>query len=231
MTYAEEIHRSGFAIIEGLLSQETVRLLLLETNKLQAEANSLRGGVRNLLTAPQMRAIAESDAVLQPVRAILGDKARIVRGILFDKTPAANWKVPWHQDVTIAVKERVEVDAYGPWSVKDGVLHVQPPAEVLEHMLTIRIHLDDCLANNGPLRVIEGTHALGKVRASEVERMAAQVESISCEVQAGGALVMRPLLFHASSSSDAPGHRRVIHFDYASCELAPGLQWHEEPVA
>jgi hypothetical protein len=74
----------------------------------------------------------------------LGSVAAPVKATLFDKTPDANWLVPWHQDLTISVKERVDIDGFGPWTVKAGVLSVQPPVSILERMLAIRIHLDDC---------------------------------------------------------------------------------------
>jgi hypothetical protein len=97
------------------------------------------------------------------VEPVLGDRFFAVRGILFDKIPDANWKVPWHQDVTIAVEERVEVEGFGPWSIKADVLHVQPPAEVLEHMVSVRLPLDNCDEENGALRVIHGSHLHGRI--------------------------------------------------------------------
>ena len=73
---------------------------------------------------------------------LMGRRAQPVRAVLFDKTPAANWSVAWHQDRTIPVVERIEVDGFGPWSRKDGILHVAPPVGVLERMITLRIHID-----------------------------------------------------------------------------------------
>jgi hypothetical protein len=81
--------------------------------------------------------------------------------------PNANWKVPWHQDVTIAVQERVEAEGFGPWSIKADVLHVQPPGEVLEHMISVRLHLDNCGEKNGALRVIPGSHLQGRIPEEE----------------------------------------------------------------
>ncbi len=106
-------------------------------------------------------------------------------------------------------------------------MHVQPPREVLERMVSVRLHLDDCPAENGALRVIAGTHDGGKLRQEEIGGLVAERDSITCEVARGGALVMRPLLLHASSASTVPGHRRVVHFDYARVELDGGLEWLE----
>ncbi len=68
---------------------------------------------------------------------LAGRPARLVRILAFDKTLAANWGVPWHQDRTIAVKQRVAIDSFGPWSVKAGVPHVEPPPALLEAIWSI----------------------------------------------------------------------------------------------
>ena len=187
-----------------------------------------RGGifaVRNLLdVSPEVQKLACLPAVRRLVEPVLGPECFPVRGILFDKIPGANWKVPWHQDVTIAVKERREVAGYAPWSMKEGVVHVQPPTEVLENMLTVRVHLDTCSATNGALRVIPGSHRLGRLDQNKVGAMVDESRSVCCSAHPGDALIMRPLLLHASSASVEPTHRRVLHFDYAIGDLAGGLQ-------
>lgn len=172
-----------------------------------------------------MRDLAGSSPIRMAVKEILGTGARVVRGILFDKTEEANWKVPWHQDVTIAVNQKVDAAGYGPWSVKAGVLHVQPPASVLERMVSVRLHLDDCPEENGALRVIPGSHTSGKLDERLIQDITTRSVAVVCAMQRGGVLMMRPLLLHASSASSLPGHRRVLHFDYAASELPAGMDW------
>jgi ectoine hydroxylase-related dioxygenase (phytanoyl-CoA dioxygenase family) len=150
-----------------------------------------------------------------------------VRTLLFDKQPGANWKVTWHQDLTIAVKERRDVDGFGPWSIKDGIPHVQPPAELLARMITLRVHLDDCFAENGALRILPGTHQSGRLSPADISDTRARVDEIVCEVPRGGVLVMRPLLLHASSAAVSPRHRRVLHLEFAAEDLPEGLAWAE----
>lgn len=227
MTVVEEVGSSGFAIVEDVLnSAATERLrVLMETIAPHGEG---RGGVRNLLDVPEVRELANLEAIVNLVQPILGERAFAVRGILFDKKDGANWKVPWHQDVTIAVRDRIDVDGYGPWSVKQDVLHVQPPASVLEKMLSVRLHLDDCPKANGALRVIPESHEHGKLSQQQIEAQSNQYEGVTCEVRRGGALLMRPLLIHASSAAESLSHRRVIHFDYANIALDGGLQWREQ---
>src|SRR5438552_18606411 len=56
---------------------------------------------------------------------ILGPECLPVRAILFDKSADQNWPLGWHQDRTIAVKQRIEVEGFGRWSIKSGMVHVE----------------------------------------------------------------------------------------------------------
>ena len=160
-----------------------------------------------------------------------------VRVLLFDKSPRTNWNVPWHQDEFIAVAERNHVDGFGGWSVKEGVWHAQAPRAVLERMLTVRLHLDDCAPENGPLRVIPGSHRLGRLDVEAIADCRAKIPAEEIHCRAGDALVMRPLLLHASSKAARPFRRRVLHVEFASEELPGGLEWaattslHQRPAS
>jgi ectoine hydroxylase-related dioxygenase (phytanoyl-CoA dioxygenase family) len=232
MTYCEQIDTKGFAILDEVLTMESVSSFIEALSPLQIEVAQVSGGIRNLMCrSSDVAKLAQSDSIRCLVTPILGEDCFPVRAIFFDKTPEANWKIPWHQDVTIAVKERVECNGYGPWSVKAGVVHVQPPSEISEQMLSVRIHLDDCPASNGALRVIPGSHRLGKLRHAQTDAVVGEKQFAVCEVKAAGVLVMRPLLLHASSESEtahAFGHRRVIHLDYAATSLPCGMEWFEK---
>ncbi len=229
-----EVAAKGFAIVEGVLSRSAVENLLTCLAHI-GDTGSVRkrGGifaVRNLLdVSPEVRELAHSETVRALVEPVLGERFFPVRGILFDKIPDANWKVPWHQDVTIAVQERVAAEGFGPWSMKADVLHVQPPAEVLEHMVSVRLHLDNCGEENGALRVIPGSHLHGRIPEEDISAMR-ETPEVVCAVGVGGALLMRPLLLHASSPSRVPGHRRVVHLDFASVQLPNGMRWFSEAV-
>jgi ectoine hydroxylase-related dioxygenase (phytanoyl-CoA dioxygenase family) len=215
----------GYAITNPILDPtETAHLIsLIEQH---TDINEKRGGIRDIMPrVPKLQQVARHSAVRSIVEGILGQNAFVVRTTFFDKTAAANWKVPWHQDVTIAVSDRAEIEGYGPWSSKEGVTHVQPPTEVLNRMVTVRIHLDPCPSTNGALRVMPGTHKLGRIDQNDAPQHVAEHRAICCEVASGAALVMRPLLLHASSPSTNPAHRRVLHFDFAVGDLAAGLQW------
>ena len=222
----------GFAIIEAVAPAETVNGLIADLDRGYAAGETRQRqacvyAMRNLLSAvPAARRAAESRAIRALVEPVLGPHALPVRGLLFDKTPAANWKVAWHQDLSIAVARRIDLPGFGPWSVKAGVPHVQPPVEILQNMLTVRLHLDDCGPDNGPLNVLPGSHADGVLSPDGIAAWRRRTPPVACLVSAGGAVVMRPLLLHASSAAARPGRRRVVHLEFAAGPLPGGLEWH-----
>ena len=232
--HEDQIALNGFAISRKFIDSETISLALEALEKARIDNDrSLRAGkafgIRNLLhVVPFTRDLANGAACRSIVEPILGSYARIVRGIYFDKHKDANWKVAWHQDLTIAVRERFDFDGYGPWSIKAGIHHVQPPASVLENMLTLRIHLDQTDERNGALRVLPGTHRFGRLDPAQIEYWKLEQKPFSCVVERGGVLLMRPLLLHSSMAAINPGHRRVLHFEYSSIELPRGLGWYED---
>jgi len=227
----KSIEKTGFAIHRDILNEHQLQDLLASLQLEEHSGTRARHGsiyaARNLLQLPQIRQLVQTPEIRQLVEPLLGKNAFAVRGILFDKNSDANWKVMWHQDISIAVQEKIDTAGFGPWSQKAGVTHVQPPAEVLERMLTVRLHLDDCHADNGPLKVLLGSHRHGKLDASAIAQWRQQVDETICEVPRGGALLMKPLLLHASAPAATPQHRRVIHLDFAAQDLPNGLQWHE----
>lgn len=215
--------RDGFEIIPSVLTEREV-----ETLRASLSSMEVAPGHRNLMQrVPDVAALAELPQILGLLKGLLGAEPFPVRSIFFDKTPEANWLVPWHQDLSISVKRRLDVPGYDPWSMKDGIPHVQPPMKILEAMVTLRLHLDDCGESNGALRVIPGSHRSGRLNATKIAEIRSQHAEIACPARAGDALLMRPLLLHASSEASAPAHRRVIHLEYATCSLAESLEWAE----
>ncbi len=213
----------GFEIIRGILSETQLAALREEAERVAISAGSVC--VRHLRSRSEIfDKLSESNMILSH----LPEGLRPVRSILFDKTPEENWPVPWHQDITIAVSEEHDVPGYGPWSHKDGVPHVQPPIALLHHMVTIRLHLDDTPAANGALRVIPRSNLRGKISADSITANDKE-NAITCECMAGDAVLMSPLLLHASQRSLEPARRRVIHLEYARPDdLDPKLSWFEK---
>lgn len=229
-----DLEQNGFALVPGVLDAdatyvlaETVEVAIEEAN--QGGAKQRRGGsvggVRNVLALSVVQTFLQTAVLRDMVQAVLGAGAFAVRGILFDKTPEANWKVPYHQDLAVPVREKRDLPGWGGWSVKAGVVHGQPPASVLENMLTTRLHLDPCPQENGPLRVLPGTYRQGRLTEAQTSEQRQSVHEIVCAAGVGDVLLMRPLLLHASSPAEIPARRRILHIEWAAKPLPGGLEW------
>jgi hypothetical protein len=157
--------------------------------------------------------------------ALLGKATRPVRAIFFDKTAKSNWSVGWHQDRTIAVRARRDVPGFGPWSIKAGVTHVEPPFAIMAGMITIRAHLDDCDADNAPLLVVPGSHRLGRVPVGQTAEVARKLGHVACPAGAGDIWVYATSIIHASERAMVPRRRRVLQVDYSNTPLPSGLEW------
>ena len=233
--YSDQIRDDGFAIVGEVVSPETIDRLrtaissLPEGEEIRRRTNVF--GVRNLLdVSSEVRKLAAAPEIRGLVTPVLGQQCFAVRATFFDKVPDANWKLRWHQDSAISVKKRVEIPGFTAWSEKAGVMQVRPPEEVLLEMLAVRVHLDECSERNGPLRVLSGSHTR-RWPLDEIPDCKSKFREVVCEVDEGGILAMRPLLLHASSSSEVPAHRRVIHIEYANRELPGALEWQQRITA
>lgn len=217
----DEVEQQGFFVVPGVIEAAEQRELLSTLGSI------VGAGRRGLLALSTIAGFARSPRILDLIRPHLPSEPRPVRAIYFDKTPDTNWLVPWHQDLTIAVRAHAEVAGFGPWSTKDGIPHVQPPIEFLQRMLTLRLHLDDADESNGALQVVPGSHRFGRLSSEQIGELRSQQSAFLCVVSAGDALLMRPLLLHASRRSTSPGHRRVLHIEYAAGSLPNELDWNE----
>jgi hypothetical protein len=167
------------------------------------------------------------DQILLPAfdRAGMAPGLQPVRAIVFDKTAQANWAVGWHQDRTVAVKRRVDADGYGPWSLKRGIQHVEPPFDVMARLITIRLHLDAVDAANAPLRVALGSHSRGRIVEALVPDVAAQFPIFTCLAERGDVWIYATTILHASSAAARPHRRRVLQIDLARDPLPGGVEW------
>lgn len=227
--YRQRIAEDGFAIVPDVLSGEYAANLrqaiaqLPESEEVRRKTNVY--GVRNLLElCPAVRELASASVARNLVAPILGPECFAVRATFFDKVPGANWNLQLHQDSVISVKQRLESDGFHAWSQKAGVVQVRPPVSVLTGMLAVRLHLDDCFAANGALRILAGSHHR-RWKPEEIPVQRENFRAVICEVPERGALIMRPLVLHASGAAESPSHRRVIHIEYAAQDLPNGLEW------
>jgi ectoine hydroxylase-related dioxygenase (phytanoyl-CoA dioxygenase family) len=185
-----------------------------------------RSGIRNIEKRFESIArLAASPAVLSIATSCLGAMPCLVRALFFDKTPDRNWFVAWHQDKTVTLNRRTDMAGWRPWSLRDGVCHVQAPCEVLNQMITIRLHIDPADEASGCLNVIPGSHRLGVVKQEAIGNIVARENSVPCVVGAGDAVIMRPHVLHSSGKSTGCAHRRVVHLEYSSFALPDGIYW------
>ena len=155
----------------------------------------------------------------------LGNECQPVRAIFFDKTPTTNWSLSWHQDRTVAVKERIDVAGFGPWTVKHRAIHVEPPFELLARLVTLRVHLDGIPASNAPLLIAPGSHKFGRIRINDVQRVVERCGSTACLADRGDIWLYSTPILHSSMAASEPFHRRVLQIDFAAERLPGGLQW------
>ena len=215
------LEADGFTIVANSIPQA------VRDNIMAAISSPAGSRQRGLLANPEIGCLARSPTILNHLRPHFEEDPLPVRAIFFDKCSDKNWFVAWHQDVTLAVRERAEVPGFGPWTVKDGIPHVHAPAEILRQMLTVRIHLDDADETNGALRVIPGSHSRGKLSQEQIAHAIELTPAHLCRVRVGDLLLMRPLLLHASHKSMSQTRRRVLHIEYASFKLPAPLDWHD----
>ncbi len=224
----KQLEHKGYAILNHVLSLREIKRLSRALDKaLQLQANPDKFSERALLNKhPNLLDLVITKGVLKVIKSIDKD-AQLCKSIFFNKTEKANWYVTWHQDRAINVVKKKLVKGYTGWTSKEGIVSVNPPIEINQNTFTLRIYLDDVSPKNGGgLQVIPGSH---KKIHSDAERklITENTDPIPIEIEAGGIMLMKPLLLHKSSKSSNPKKRRVLHLEFSSAKLASGLEWSE----
>ncbi len=199
--------------------------LLAELDGAMAEQPEGRAGWRIAGHAAVARLIGPSLPIGAAAGAIFSRPPLAVRAILFDKSPAANWSLDWHQDRTIAVAARIPVAGFARWNTKQGICHVEPPFALIERMLTVRIHLDPADESNGALEVVAGSHRLGRVEGPGMARAVEQGCAHLGRAERGDVWFYSTPIIHRSASSAGRSRRRVLQVDYSGDTLPGGLEW------
>lgn len=184
-----------------------------------------RAGVRMSGVAGFERFLSADGLIGSVPAGVLGPAARAVRAVLFDKTAETNWSLAWHQDRTICVERRVEVDGFGPWTMKGGLQHVAPPFDLLTRMVTVRAHLDGVGDHNAPLLIAPGSHRQGLVPVGLIEDVVRRCGVRACLAEAGDVWLYSTPILHASEAAAQPTNRRVLQVDFAAEGLPGELEW------
>jgi hypothetical protein len=219
--YPSQLNEKGYAVIPGFLGAAELGAIVRFVSDLNADG----AGTRRLIELPWCSGLAERLLRDERLSGVFPVEAVPVQCSLFVKSMENNWLVPLHQDLSVPVAERVASPGCQGWSEKEGELFVQPPVSVLEGVVALRLHLDDCNERNGALRVVPGSHRLGRLTADEASRMKRERGEVAVQVARAGLMVMKPLLLHASSKATIGGVRRVLHFVFGARDLSGGLRW------
>lgn len=227
----DKIRTLGFEVVPGVISDSEIDAVISLLSKADTSGGVFRKSkdlfaIRQFFNyMPAVANIVMASRLGDLIKETFGADYFVVKSIYFDKPPASNWFVSYHQDLTISVKEKIAVEGFGPWTLKDAQFGVQPPLEILEDNVTVRLHLDDTSRMNGALKVIPGSHLKGIFRPETIDWD--NETELDCEVPRGGAMIMKPLLLHSSGRTLNSERRRVIHIEYSRRNLPGGLQWSE----
>jgi ectoine hydroxylase-related dioxygenase (phytanoyl-CoA dioxygenase family) len=227
----ERIQQDGFAIIDDVFTDQEIDDLIQAISQVDTSRPTFRKtndlfAVRQFLKeVPVAVDILFNSRLTAIISAIFGDEFFVVKSIYFDKPEASNWFVAYHQDLTISVDKKMDIEGFGPWTTKQNQFAVQPPLNILQDNFTIRIHLDKTDAENGALKVIPGSHLKGIYRAETID-WSVETEKV-CAVNKGGVMFMKPLLLHSSGKTTNSHKRRVIHIEFSRSYLPDNLHWAE----
>ncbi|HVW97386.1 MAG TPA: phytanoyl-CoA dioxygenase family protein [Mucilaginibacter sp.] len=228
----EEMYLDGFTVLNNIYSHDELEAISRLINSADHSQPAFRKSndifaIRQFFkTIPGVSDLVFNKNLKELIGDMFGRDYFVAKSIYFDKPGNSNWFVAWHQDLTISVDKRSDIDGYGPWTVKLNQFAVQPPLEMLEDNFTVRIHLDDTDENNGALNVIPGSHKKGIWRVDKIDYD--RENPVSCNVQAGGINIMRPLIMHSSARTVSNRQRRVIHIEFSQATLPLTLAWGEK---
>lgn len=215
------VENDGFAVCPPILTAS-------QCDDIGAAIAQLSGhsvGLRTLLELSWCKDLARVIRQHPAIAPSLPQDAVAVQCTYFEKSQEQNWLVPIHQDLSIPVKEKVVHSELAGWSSKDGATFVQPPEGVLRALVAVRLHIDECGVEDGPLRIVPGSHQQGRLDNEAALTLRDQAGEVVCPVAKGGVLLLKPLVLHASSKATGLSRRRVLHFVFGPRTLPCGLQW------
>ncbi|OQP65971.1 phytanoyl-CoA dioxygenase [Niastella vici] len=229
--YKQALQQEGYAIIDNVFNEEEVAGIVEAINNIDTSGTAFRKtsdlyAIRRFIKeVPAMAPLLFNSRMQAIIDQLFGNDYSLVKSIYFDKPGQSNWFVAYHQDLTISADQKMQLEGYEQWTVKNDQFAVQPPLSLLENIFTIRIHLDDTDENNGALKIVPGSHRKGIYRPETIDW--SREKEVICKVPRGGVMIMQPLLLHASNRTVNNNKRRVIHLEFSNQQLPNGLQWAE----
>lgn len=212
---------NGFKTLPILFGPERCHEILNQVNQ---QINGV-AGQREFLEYEWCQGLARELLEHPILKQFLPQHYGAVQCTYFEKSNETNWLVPVHQDLNIPVKHKIAHPDLPTWSIKQERCYTQAPASLLQDLIALRLHLDDCGQSDGPLMVIGKTHQMGKISAEDASEIKARSTITPCIIDQGAALLMRPLLLHMSSKANGISKRRVLHFLFAPPCPIDGLEY------
>jgi ectoine hydroxylase-related dioxygenase (phytanoyl-CoA dioxygenase family) len=228
----EKVLSEGFAIVPSVYSTAEITQLLAVIDRFVDKKDDFNTSANLFAIRKFLKEIPAAHSIIfnEKLKALMNDAFGngyfVVKSIYFDKPKHSNWFVAYHQDLTISVDQKIAMEQFVQWTIKQDQFSVQPPIHYLENNFTIRIHLDDTDENNGALKVIPGAHLKGICNPAHFDFD--QMKEVTCAVPTGGVMLMKPLLWHRSNRSTSQHRRRVIHIEFSNQELPGQLNWAEK---
>lgn len=207
---SNKLSTQGYLIIDQVIDQDDLEIVAAHC----ASKQPYKVGTRNMLSQAWVKSLGHKLRENHTIKELLPKNSILVQCNYFSKNITNNWSVTLHRDFGMPVANKIDSEQWSGWSTKEGTIYGQPPRNILESLMIVRVHLEDNDIRNGALHVVPGSHMEGNVETRE----------IICEVRKGGALVMRPLVLHKSPKLQS-GTRRVLHFVFGPQNLPDGAEW------
>jgi len=228
----DNLYNKGFSIVDGIYNDKEIDSILNsisnadQTNTTFRKSEDLFAIRQVVKEIPEILQFIFNDNLKYLISNIIGNDYFIVKSIYFDKPENSNWYVAYHQDLTISVDKKAEIENFVNWTKKQNQFAVQPPISVLENIVTLRIHLDETNSENGALKVIENSHSKGIYRPETINWESEK--EVTCNVNKGGVMLMKPLILHSSGRTTNSKKRRVIHIELSNIDLPKEINWAEK---
>lgn len=226
-----DLESKGFSIHNNIYSTEEISAMTTLLDSINTSKPTFRKSedlfaIRQFFKeVPKIKHLVLNDEFKKLLQSNAGEDYFLVKSIYFDKPEKSNWFVSYHQDLTISVDNKQNILGFINWTSKHKQFSVQPPMDILENIITLRIHLDNTDQNNGALKVIENSHSKKLYRSKDID-FTAEKETY-CTIDAGGIMLMKPLLLHGSNRTTNTKRRRVIHLEFSNKLLPDQLEWAE----
>jgi len=222
--------RDGYVLVPDVFSPREIEILLAHVTKdgratkhqwaaLDADGRSSKLSLWADISDDVFGAVSSSPRIVNNARMLLREDIYHWHSKVMLKEAKVGGAWEWHQD-------------YGYW-YGDGCLYPR--------MISCMVALDPATKENGCLKVVPGSHLLGRLDHGKVagqvgadqERVQAAIDRLGlkyCEAPAGSALFFHGNTFHSSEANLSERHRRAYICCYNALSNVPyGGKGHGKP--